>query len=34
MDEFRHKDVLVTELTKRKINPERIRNVFLGLNDG
>jgi len=34
MDEFKHEDVLVTELTKRKINPERIRNVFLGLNDG
>ena len=34
MDEFKHEDELVTELTKRKINPERIRNVFLGLNDG
>jgi vacuolar iron transporter family protein len=34
MDEFKHEDVLVTELTKRKINPERIRNIFLGLNDG
>lgn len=34
MDEFKHEDLLVTELTKRKINPERIRNVFLGLNDG
>ena len=33
-DEFKHEDVLVTELTKRKINPERIRNIFLGLNDG
>jgi len=34
IDEFKHEDVLVTELTKRKINPERIRNIFLGLNDG
>jgi len=34
MDEFKHEDILVTELTKRKINPERIRNIFLGLNDG
>ncbi len=34
MDELKHEDVLVTELTKRKINPERIRNIFLGLNDG
>jgi VIT1/CCC1 family predicted Fe2+/Mn2+ transporter len=24
----------VTKLTERKINPERIRNIFLGLNDG
>ncbi len=34
MDEFKHEDLLVTELTKRRINPERIRNIFLGLNDG
>lgn len=34
MDEFKHEDVLVTALTQRKINPERIRNIFLGLNDG
>lgn len=33
-DEFRHEDQLVTRLTERKINPERIRNIFLGLNDG
>jgi VIT1/CCC1 family predicted Fe2+/Mn2+ transporter len=26
--------VLVSQLTERKINPERIRNIFLGLNDG
>lgn len=34
MDEFKHEDVLVTELTRRKINAEKIRNIFLGLNDG
>ena len=34
MDEFKHEDVLVTALTERKINAEKIRNVFLGLNDG
>ena len=33
-DEFEHEDTLVTQLTERKINPERIRNIFLGLNDG
>jgi VIT1/CCC1 family predicted Fe2+/Mn2+ transporter len=33
-DEFKHEDVLVTRLTERKINPEKIRNIFLGLNDG
>ena len=34
LDEFKHEDVLVTRLTERKINPEKIRNIFLGLNDG
>ncbi len=34
MDEFKHEDVLVTALTARRINAERIRNIFLGLNDG
>lgn len=34
MDEFKHEDVLVTKLTARKINAEKIRNMFLGLNDG
>jgi vacuolar iron transporter family protein len=34
MDEFKHEDVLVTGLTNRKINAEKIRNIFLGLNDG
>ena len=34
MDEFKHEDVLVTALTERKINAEKVRNIFLGLNDG
>src|SRR5439155_1226062 len=34
MDEFKHEDTVVTSLTERKINPERIRNIFLGMNDG
>ena len=34
MDEFKHEDVLVTALTQRKINAEKIRNIFFGLNDG
>lgn len=34
MDEFKHEDELVTNLTERKINAEKIRNIFLGLNDG
>jgi VIT1/CCC1 family predicted Fe2+/Mn2+ transporter len=33
-DEFKHEDALVTKLTERKINAEKIRNIFLGLNDG
>lgn len=33
-DELKHEDRIVAELTERKINPERIRNIFLGLNDG
>jgi len=34
IDEFKHEDVIVMQLRERKINPERIRNIFLGLNDG
>jgi VIT1/CCC1 family predicted Fe2+/Mn2+ transporter len=34
VDEFRHEDTVVTQLTERQINPEKIRNIFLGLNDG
>ncbi|MGH7254248.1 MAG: VIT1/CCC1 transporter family protein [Nitrospirales bacterium] len=33
-DEMRHEDQFVTALTERKINPERIRNIFFGMNDG
>lgn len=33
MEEMKHEDVLVTNLTERKINAEQIRNIFLGLND-
>ncbi len=34
IDEFKHEDLIVSQMTERKINPERIRNIFLGLNDG
>jgi VIT1/CCC1 family predicted Fe2+/Mn2+ transporter len=34
VDEFRHEDQVVTQLTERRINPQRIRDIFLGLNDG
>lgn len=34
VDEFKHEDTVVTKLTERKINPEKIRNIFLGMNDG
>ena len=33
-DEFEHEDAVVTGDDERRINPERIRNIFLGLNDG
>lgn len=33
-DEFEHEDELVAAVTGRNISAERIRNVFLGLNDG
>ncbi len=33
-DEFKHEDVVVTGDAERRLNPERIRNIFLGLNDG
>ncbi|MGH7386444.1 MAG: VIT1/CCC1 transporter family protein [Candidatus Rokuibacteriota bacterium] len=33
-DEFKHEDAVVTEEAERRINPQRIRDIFLGLNDG
>src|SRR4029434_78804 len=33
-DEFEHEDAVVTGVDERRINPERVRNIFLGLNDG
>lgn len=33
-DEFKHEDAVVMGDAHRRINPERVRNVFLGLNDG
>jgi len=33
-DEFRHEDAVVMGEEQRRIDPERIRNIFLGLNDG
>jgi VIT1/CCC1 family predicted Fe2+/Mn2+ transporter len=33
-DEFQHEDAVVTRMAERRINPERIRNIFFGLNDG
>jgi predicted membrane protein (TIGR00267 family) len=33
-DEFKHEDATVAGDEVRRINPERIRNIFLGLNDG
>ena len=33
-DEFKHEDATVGADGDRRISPERIRNIFLGLNDG
>lgn len=33
-DEFKHEDVLATGEAARRLSPDRIRNIFLGLNDG
>ena len=33
-DEFKHEDMVVSGDTERHINPAKVRNVFLGLNDG
>lgn len=33
-DEFQHEDMVVSGDAERRISPEKVRNVFLGLNDG
>ena len=33
-DEFRHEDAVVSGDARHRISPDRIRNIFLGLNDG
>lgn len=33
-DELKHEDAIVSDTIKRQVHPERIRDVFLGLNDG
>jgi vacuolar iron transporter family protein len=33
-DEFKHEDMVVTGAAEHRINPDTVRNVFLGLNDG
>jgi VIT1/CCC1 family predicted Fe2+/Mn2+ transporter len=33
-DEFKHEDTVVTGEQERRVSPERVRDVFLGLNDG
>jgi predicted membrane protein (TIGR00267 family) len=33
-DELKHEDEIVTRLKERIINPDRVRNIFLGINDG
>ena len=33
-DEFKHEDAVVMAESERQMNPQRIRDIFLGLNDG
>jgi len=33
-DEFKHEDTVVTAEEERRISPQRVRDIFLGLNDG
>lgn len=33
-DEFKHEDTVVTAEAERRISPQRVRDIFLGLNDG
>ncbi|MBI2609975.1 VIT1/CCC1 transporter family protein [Candidatus Giovannonibacteria bacterium] len=34
VDEFKHEDALISESISKRIRPERIRDIFLGMNDG
>jgi VIT1/CCC1 family predicted Fe2+/Mn2+ transporter len=34
LDEFQHEDMVVSGDAERRISPDKVRNVFLGLNDG
>jgi predicted membrane protein (TIGR00267 family) len=33
-DEFGHEDLVVSRVKERIINPDRVRNIFFGINDG
>jgi VIT1/CCC1 family predicted Fe2+/Mn2+ transporter len=33
-DEFKHEDAVVMADSERQVNPQRVRDIFLGLNDG
>lgn len=33
-DELKHEDAIVSDAITRQVHPERIRDIFLGLNDG
>lgn len=33
-EEFQHEDEIVLDMKEKQINPERIRSIFLGFNDG
>lgn len=33
-DEFKHEDTVVTMDSERQMSPQRVRDIFLGLNDG
>lgn len=33
-DEFKHEDAVVTAESERQLSPQRVRDIFLGLNDG
>jgi VIT1/CCC1 family predicted Fe2+/Mn2+ transporter len=33
-DEFKHEDAVVMAESERQLNPQRVRDIFLGLNDG